>query len=300
VQNILSTVQSDSNKVLALQLLVTSTRFWHLIKLQGKPVKGGEPKDRDGLRGALAKLASANSEGELKGALGEIHDAIFFSRRFGMVTMDQTKTYNNLIPGQYLDTVKSKQMDLVFSHGGFTHYVETKFDVTTAIGKHAELPNRKELLARAEQVRKNLPHLALGDPVKVEYPKDHPLARLPEVSQQLLGYDAVALERTSTKGKKIVAPQQRLPQFVGGDSSLNIQSASCAECPLVINPSHIGKLVSRSFHQRSRSPGHELHAAPVVVVQVISKNTDGKFRGDALPVTSDNTLASLDGRISVG
>src|SRR5262245_12022888 len=133
VKNILTTVQKDPNKALALQLLVTSTGFWPLIKLQGKPGTTGVPKNRDGLIGALAKLAAGNSEAELKGALGEIHDAIFFSRRFGMVTMDQTKTYSTLIHGQYLDTEMSKQMDLVFSHGGSTHYVETKFDVTTAI-----------------------------------------------------------------------------------------------------------------------------------------------------------------------
>ena len=209
VANILSTVQSDSNKVLALQLLVTSTQYWHLIRLVGKPGPvgdsglPGEPKDRDGLIGALGKLAAANSEGELKGALGEIHDAIFFSRRFGMVTMDQTKTYTTLIPGQYLDTVKSKQMDLVFSGGGSTYYVETKFDVSTAIGKHTEVPSKPDLAIRAQRVRETL-SLTPGAPVKVPFPTDHPLSKLPEVSQQLLGYDAVALERERTKGKKIV------------------------------------------------------------------------------------------------
>ncbi len=206
VDSILNVLKSEGNQAIALEKLIASASWWPAVKQRGKPNSNQNIVDGDGLIGALAKLASANLDADVKGALGEIQDAVFFTSRFGgMVDMDRTKTYERLLPGQYLDTVKSKQMDVVFSNDGITYYVETKFDVTTAIGKHAPTTNKKELAERARNARKTLT-LAEDQPVTVPFEPNHPLARLPEVSQQLLGYQAAAEHRMARteKPKKIL------------------------------------------------------------------------------------------------
>lgn len=192
IDNIYEVVRSPSNCAFVIEQLMASLHTWPRIKLFGK--KG---QDRDGLKPALAKLVTAATEAEVKGAIGEIQDAMFFSQ-FAQVAMDQTKEYTDLIHGQYLDTEKSKQMDVVYAQSGFTHYVETKFDVDTAIHKHSPVTKKQELEERAKRVRQKL---GLGDkaPVKTS---DHPLKV--NVSQQLLGYEAAAEHRVKTKGKKVI------------------------------------------------------------------------------------------------
>ncbi len=203
VDNLLASIKNPANRAFALDNLISSLHWWSRVKLIGKK------SNRDGLIGALAKLAVSEHEGELKGALGEIQDASFFSGAFGRVAMDQTKEYTDLAPGQYLDTVKSKQVDVVFSGGGFTHYVETKFDVKTAIGKHAPTATKEDVEARERQVREKLA-LSPTAPIKVPLPAKHPLSGLREISQQLLGYQAAAEHRKTKKVLKIVSiPQSR-------------------------------------------------------------------------------------------